>query len=128
VVRMVNQAVVSEKLPKSDLPFSHGFRGGNLVFTSGQVGTDPKTGAILEGIEAQTRQALENVEAVLEAAGCSRKDVVKVTVFLADMRDYNAMNKVYGGFFSKPYPARSTVEARLANQNMRVEIEAIACK
>jgi len=124
----VNQAIVSERLPKSDLPFSHGFKAGNLVFTSGQVGTDPKTGAIVEGIEGQTRQALENVEAVLEAAGCSRRDVVKVTVFLADMRDYGGMNKVYGGFFSRPYPARSTVEARLANQNMRVEIEAIACK
>ena len=125
---MVNTVIVSEKLPKSDLPFSHGFRGGNLVFTSGQTGTDPKTGQVVEGIEAQTRQTLENVEAVLEAAGCSRRDVVKVTVFLADMRDYAAMNKVYASFFSRPYPARSTVEARLANQNMRVEIEAIAIK
>lgn len=125
---MVNTVIVSEKLPKSDLPFSHGFRGGNLVFTSGQVGTDPKTGQVVEGIEAQTRQALENVEAVLEAAGCSRTDVVKVTVFLADMRDFGAMNNVYAEFFSKPYPARSTVEAKLANQSMRVEIEAIACK
>lgn len=125
---MVNTVIVSEKLPKSDLPFSHGFRGGNLVFTSGQTGTDPKTGQVVEGIEAQTRQTLENVEAVLEAAGCSRRDVVKVTVFLADMRDYGAMNKVYASFFGRPYPARSTVEARLANQNMRVEIEAIAHK
>jgi len=125
---MVNQVIVSEKLPKSGSPFSHGFRGGNLVFTSGQVGTDPKTGQVVEGIEAQTRQALENVEAVLEAAGCSRTDVVKVTVFLADMRDFGAMNNVYAEFFSKPYPARSTVEAKLANQSMRVEIEAIACK
>ena len=71
---------------------------------------------------------MENVEAVLEATGCSRRDVVKVTVFLADMRDYGAMNKVYGVFFSRPYPARSTVEARLANENLRVEIEAIAHK
>ena len=125
---MVNEPVFSEKLPKSESPFSHGFKGGNLVFTSGQVGTDPKTGEVVEGIDAQTRQALENVEAVLEAAGCTRRDVVKVTVFLADIRDFNAMNKVYVGFFEKPYPARSTVEAKLANQNMRVEIEAIAYK
>lgn len=125
---MVNEAITSKKLPKSDLPFSHGFRGGNLVFTSGQVGVDPKTGELTEGIEAQTRQTLENVEAVLEAAGCSRKDVIKVTVFLADIRDYSAMNKVYGSFFSKPYPARSCIEARLANPNIRVEIEAVACR
>jgi 2-iminobutanoate/2-iminopropanoate deaminase len=125
---MVNSAIVSEKLPKSDLPFSHGFRGGNVIFTSGQTGTDPKTGKVVEGIEAQTRQALENVGDVLRAAGCSREDVVKVTVFLADMRDYHAMNEVYASFFSKPYPARSTVEARLASQTMRVEIEAIAYK
>lgn len=124
----MNQPIVSEKAPKQDIPLSHGFKAGNLVFTSGQVPIDPETGEIVEGIEAQTRQVLENVEAVLEAAGCSRRDVVKVTIFLADMRDFGAMNKVYGGFFSRPYPARSCVEARLANQNMRVEIEAIAHK
>jgi len=124
----VKDVVISRKFPKSELPFSHGFRGGNLVFTSGQVGTDPETGKVAEGIEEQTRQTLANVEAVLEAAGCSRKDVIKATVFLADIRDYDGMNKVYGSFFSKPYPARSCVEAKLANPKLKVEIEAIAYK
>ena len=125
---MVNVEIVSPKLQRSNLPFAHGVRAGNMVFTSGQTGTDPKTGQIVEGIEAQTNQCLSNVEAVLEAVGYTRKDVVKVTVFLADMRDYGAMNKIYSTFFSEPYPARSTIEAKLANQNMRVEIEAIAAR
>lgn len=124
----MKDVVISNKFPKSDLPFSHGFRGGSLVFTSGQVGVDPETGEVAEGIEEQTRQTLENVEAVLEAAGCSRKDVIKATVFLTDIRDYDGMNKVYGSFFSKPYPARSCVEAKLANPKLKVEIEAIAYK
>lgn len=124
----MKDVVISKKFPKSELPFSHGFRGGNLVFTSGQVGTDPETGEVAEGIEEQTRQTLANVEAVLEAAGCSRKDVIKATVFLPDIRDYDGMNKVYGSFFSKPYPARSCVEAKLANPKLKVEIEAIAYK
>lgn len=125
---MVNVEIVSPKLQRSNLPFAHGVRAGNMVFTSGQTGTDPKTGQVVEGIEAQTNQCLSNVEAVLEAVGYTRKDVVKVTVFLADMRDYGAMNKIYSTFFSEPYPARSTIEAKLANQNMRVEIEAIAAR
>ncbi len=124
----MKDVVISHKFPESELPFSHGFRGGNLVFTSGQVGTDPETGKVAEGIEEQTRQTLANVEAVLEAAGCSRRDVIKATVFLADIRDYDGMNKVYGSFFSKPYPARSCVEAKLANSKLKVEIEAIAYK
>lgn len=128
VIKMVNEVIMSKKLPRTDLPFSHGFSGGNLVFTSGQVGIDPKTGKLAEGIGAQTRQTLENVEAVLEAAGYSRKEIVKTTVFLADIRDYTSMNKVYGSFFSKPYPARSCVEARLANPRILVEIEALACR
>lgn len=125
---MVKEVVVSKKLRESSLPFSHGFRADNLVFTSGQVGIDPKTNEAAEGIENQTRQTLENVEAVLEAAGCSRKDVVKVTVFLADIRDFDAMNKIYGAFFNKPYQARSCVEAKLANPRLRIEIEAVAYK
>ena len=120
--------VLSNKFPKSDIPYSHGFKGGPFVFTSGQVGVDPETGEVAEGIEEQTRQTLENVETVLEAAGYSRKDVIKAIVFLSDIRDYNAMNKVYGSFFSKPYPARSCVEAKLANPTLKIEIETIAYK
>ena len=125
---MVNEAIFSPKLPQTGRPFSHGFKSGPFIFTSGQVGTNPQTGKVAPDIGTQTKQTLENVEAVLHAAGYSRKDVVKVTVFLTDIRDYDAMNQVYGSFFSEPYPARSCVEAKLAAQELRVEIEAIACK
>ena len=125
---MVNEAIFSSKLPQTGRPFSHGFKSGTFVFTSGQVGTNPQTGKVAPDIETQTQQTLENVEAVLHAAGYSRKDIVKVTVFLTDIRDYHAMNQIYGNFFSKPYPARSCVEAKLAAPELRVEIEAIACK
>lgn len=125
---MVNEAIISPKLPQTGRPFSHGFKSGTFLFTSGQVGTNPQTGQVAPDIETQTQQTLENVEAVLHAAGYSRKDVVKVTVFLTDIRDYHAMNQVYGSFFNQPYPARSCVEAKLADPVLRVEIEAIACK
>lgn len=125
---MVNEAIFSPKLPQTGRPFSHGFKSGTILFTSGQVGTNPQTGQVAPDIETQTQQTLENVEAVLHAAGYSRKDVVKVTVFLTDIRDYHAMNQVYGSFFNQPYPARSCVEAKLADSVLRVEIEAIACK
>lgn len=125
---MVNEAIVSPKLPQTDRPFSHGFKAGVLVFTSGQVGTNPQSGQVAPDIETQTKQTLENVEAVLQAVGYSRKDVVKVTVFLTDIRDYYAMNQIYSHFFSEPYPARSCVEAKLADPKLRVEIEAIASK
>ena len=123
---MSKRVVVSQDLPPSDLPFSHGFAAGNLVFTSGQVGVDPDTGTLAEGITAQTTQTLANVEAVLTAAGCSRRDVVKVTVFLADIANYAAMNQVYRTFFQRPYPARSCVQAKLADPAILVEIEAVA--
>ena len=89
----MKKAILSKKFPKSDLPFSHGFRSGNFVFTSGQVGVNPETGESAEGIEEQTRQTLENIETILKETGYSRKDVVKATVFLADIRDYNDMIK-----------------------------------
>lgn len=128
MVKNMKKAILSKKFPQSDLPFSHGFKSGNFVFTSGQVGRNPETGELAEGIEEQTRQTLENIETILKETGYSRKDVVKATVFLTDIRDYNDMNKVYNGFFNKPYPARSCVEAKLANQKYKVEIEAIAYK
>lgn len=124
----MKNVIVSPKFPKSNLPFSQGFRVGDLVFTSGQVGTNPETGDVAEGIEDQTKQTLKNIEAILEEAGCSRRDVVKATVFLADIRDYPGMNTVYSQFFTTPYPARSCVEAKLANPKYKVEIEAIAYK
>ena len=120
----MTDAIQPEGLPVPALPFSPVVRAGELVYTSGQVGTDD-TGAIAEGIEAQTRRTLENVTTCLAAAGCRLADVVKLNAYLADMADFEAYNAVYREFFTQPYPARTTVGAALA-PGLLVEIEAIA--
>jgi 2-iminobutanoate/2-iminopropanoate deaminase len=98
-----------------------------MVFTSGQLPVDPSTGEFAEGgIEAQTRQSLTNVQAVLEAAGLTMSNVVKTTVFLSDMNDFAVMNGVYAEFFSEPYPARSAVAVKTLPKGAMVEIEAVA--
>ncbi len=109
-------------------PYSHGVKAGNFVFTAGQLGLDPKTGKLVSGgIKAETTQVLENLTAVLKAAGSSLDRVVKTTVFILDMAgDFAAMNEVYKEFFPKDPPARSTVEVRALALSARVEIEAIA--
>lgn len=107
---------------------SPGLRVEDFIFTSGQVGRDQKTGRIRETVREQTEQALMNVKTILEEAGASVIDVVKVTVFLSDMSDYGEMNKVYTDFFDEPQPARSCIGTNLARPEYRVEIEAIAYK
>ena len=103
--------------------------GAGLVFLSGQLPLDPATGAFPEGgIQAQTHQSLRNVQAILEAAGLSLANVVKTTVFLADMGDFAAMNEVYASFFAEPFPARSAVAAKALPKGALVEIECIAAK
>jgi reactive intermediate/imine deaminase len=98
---------------------------GELVFTAGQVAIDAAGDIVAGGIDEQTSQALDNVQACLGAAGCTLDDVVKTTVFLADLEDFEAFNRAYASRFAKPYPARSTVGARLA-AGLLVEIEAVA--
>ena len=103
--------------------------GAGLVFLSGQLPIDPATGAFPEGgIQAQTRQSLRNVQAILAAAGLSLANVVKTTVFLADMGDFAAMNEVYATFFVEPFPARSAVAVKALPKGALVEIECIASK
>ena len=110
-----------------NMPFSPAIRTDQYVFVSGQAGFyDPKTGKEIKGIEAQTKQALENMKEVLEAAGSSLRDVVKVTVFLGNSDHFTKMNEIYATYFSKDYPARSTVIAGLALPQMLIEIECIA--
>ena len=99
---------------------------GDLVFTSGQIGIDSKTGQLAEGFEAQFEQVFRNLTAVLEAAGSSLERVVKTTVFLADLSDFGEMNEAYGRFFAEVPPARSTVEVSRLPRDARVEIDAIA--
>ena len=108
-------------------PYSQAIYVGNLVYTSGQIPIDPATGTIVEGgIKEQTRQSLTNVKAVLESAGLTMGNVVKTTVFLADMNDFAEMNSVYAEFFAEPYPARSAVAVKTLPKRALVEIEVIA--
>ena len=99
------------------------------VFCSGQIGLDPKSGALVAGgIEAETRRALENLREVLAEAGLGFHDIVKTTIFLSDLGDFDVVNRIYGEHLSAPYPARSTVQAAALPRKARVEIEAIAMK
>lgn len=119
--------VASEKAPAAVGPYSQAVRVGNFVYSAGQLGLDPKTGRLVEGgIEAQTRQALMNLQAVLEAAGSSLGHVVKTTVFLQDINDFKAMNGVYAVFFAQDPPARSAVQVAALPLGGLVEIEAVA--
>lgn len=107
-------------------PYSQGLQAGSLVFASGQLPVDPGTGEVPDGIEAQTLRALANLSAVLEAAGASLASVAKTTVFLKDMNDFAAMNRVYAEHFPEAPPARSTIEVARLPRDVLVEIEAIA--
>lgn len=108
-------------------PYSPAIRAGSYIFMSGQLGfTDPQTGEDNEGIEAQTKQCLENTKRVLESMGSSLSDVVKVTVFLRNNDDFTKMNETYINYFSKNRPARSTIITNLINPKMLIEIECIA--
>lgn len=123
---MDRQAVTPTGLTAS-APYSMGIKAGEFLFVSGQVGREPETGRIPDGIEEQTRTCLENVKRVVEAAGSSMDRVVKATVFLTDMKDFAKMNEVYRTFFSGDPPARSTVGVKeLARPEFIIEIEAIA--
>jgi 2-iminobutanoate/2-iminopropanoate deaminase len=115
------------KAPAAIGPYSQAVRVGNLVYTSGQIPINPATGVFAEGgIKEQTRQSLLNVKAILEAAGLTMSDVVKTTVFMADMNDFADMNAVYAEFFSEPYPARSAVAVKALPKGALVEIEVVA--
>ncbi|ADQ68869.1 RidA family protein [Halogeometricum borinquense] len=117
----------TDEAPPSIGPFSQGIRDGDRIYVSGQGPIDPDSGDIVgEDATAQTEQTLDNVEAVLESAGQSLDDVVKATVFVTDMDDYDAVNEVYGDRMSQPYPARSAVEVVELPVDIRVEIEVIA--
>ncbi len=124
---MERQAVSSDKAPKALGPYSQAIRVGDFVFCSGQAGIDPATGQLVKGgIDAETRRVLENLSAVLEAAGSSLKQVTKTTVFLTNMDDFKTMNAIYAEHFGTPPPARSTVQVARLPAGACVEIEAIA--
>jgi 2-iminobutanoate/2-iminopropanoate deaminase len=123
----VREIIHTDRAPHAIGPYSQAVRAGNLVFASGQIPTDPATGEFVSGgIAEQTEQVLRNLSAVLEAAGTGLAQVVKTTVFLAEMSDFAAMNEVYARFFDNEPPARATVAAAGLPRNARVEIDAIA--
>lgn len=107
-------------------PYSQAIEVNGLVYTSGQIGIDPATGAIVEGVEAQAHQVCRNLTALLEAAGTSMDNVVKTTVFIKDMNDFGTVNGIYAQYFTEPYPARSCVEVARLPKDVLVEIEVIA--
>jgi 2-iminobutanoate/2-iminopropanoate deaminase len=124
---MKKELVSSKDAPGAIGPYSQAVKAGSLVFLSGQIPLDPSTGKLVEGdITAQTRRVMENLRAVLAAAGCSFDDVVRTTIFLADLADFAAVNETYGSFFQAPFPARATVQVAALPRGARVEIDAIA--
>ena len=126
-MQIVKEIVSAERAPRAIGPYSQAVRAGNLLFASGQIPIDPASGEFVAGgVAEQTDQVMRNLSAVFEAAGASLGQVVKTTVFLADMNDFTAMNEVYGRFFGENPPARATVEAARLPRDARVEIEAIA--
>lgn len=122
----MKKAIVSSHAPAALGPYSQAIEVNGFLFLSGQLGLDPVTGHLAEGVEAQTEQALRNVQAVLAAAGSSIEKAVKVTVFLADMDDFLTVNDIYGKVFTQPYPARSAVQVARLPKDAAVEIEVVA--
>ena len=123
----MKETISTENAPGAIGPYSQAVKAGNMVFCSGQIPIDPATGEFVSNdVAEQTRQVLINLSAVLKAAGTDLNNVVKTTVFLADMNDFTSMNEVYAEFFSENKPARATVQAARLPRDARVEIECIA--
>ncbi|MBP3248260.1 MAG: RidA family protein [Prevotella sp.] len=125
----MKKVISTSKAPAAIGPYSQAIQVGNLVFASGQIPIDPATGSFVEGgVKEQARQSLTNVKAILEEAGLTLDNVVKTTVFLADMNDFADVNAVYAEFFAEPYPARSAVAVKTLPKGALVEIEVIAAQ
>ena len=123
----MKKVIKTTKAPAAIGPYNQAIQVGNLVYTSGQIPIDPATGNFVEGgIKEQTRQSLLNAKAILEEAGLTMSDVIKTTVFMADMNDFSDMNAVYSEFFPEPYPARSAVAVKTLPKGALVEIEVVA--
>ena len=124
----MKKVVVTDKAPGAIGPYSQGINVGDMFFFSGQIPVNPATGEMPEGIEAQVTQSLDNVKALLESQGMDFSNVIKTTVFLADMNDFATMNGIYATYFVEPYPARSAVQVAKLPKGALVEIEVIAHK
>lgn len=125
---MAPDIIYTHSAPAAVGPYSQAIRSGNLLLTSGQLGLDPETGNLPEGVEAQAEQSLKNIDAILSAAGFARTDVVKTTVFIRNMGDFGRVNEIYAAYFGEHKPARSCVEVSALPKDGLVEIEVIASK
>ncbi|NPV13825.1 RidA family protein [candidate division WOR-3 bacterium] len=124
----MKEAVFSDQAPKPVGPYSQAVIAGSLVWCSGQIGIDPKTGLLVEGLEQQTEQIFKNLKVVLEKAGSGLDQVIKATVFITNMKDFVRVNEIYARFFKEPFPARSTVEVGALPKGALVEIEVVATR
>lgn len=122
----MKEVIISDKAPKPVGPYHQAVIVGPLVWCSGQIGIDPETSELVEGIAQQAEQAFKNLKVVLEAAGSSLDRVVKVTVFITSMKEFAIVNEIYARFFQEPFPARSTVEVSGLPKGALIEIEAVA--
>lgn len=124
---MGKKVIHTDKAPKAIGPYSQAIQAGNFLFLSGQIPLNPKTGELIQGdIREQTQQVLENIKRILESQGLRMENVVKSTIFLKDISNFNQVNEVYGNYFPSSPPARSTVEVSKLPRNAEIEIEAIA--
>jgi 2-iminobutanoate/2-iminopropanoate deaminase len=122
---MSKDAIQTSNAPAAIGPYSQAIRAGHTVYLSGQIGLDPATGTLRDGLEAQTRQVIANLKAVTEAAGGSLDDIVKLTLLLADMADFAAVNEILAKSFTPPYPARATYQVAALPKSARIEIEGV---
>ncbi|MEN2767174.1 RidA family protein [Ornithinibacillus xuwenensis] len=120
--------IFTDKAPAAIGPYSQAIEAGNMIFVSGQIGINPENGEIAPGIEAQTKQVMQNLSAILEEAGASFSQVAKFTIYLASMESFAIVNEIYGSYLEKPYPARATVEVSRLPKDVLVEIDAIVHK
>lgn len=125
---MSKTVINAAKAPAAVGPYSHANAAGETIYISGQLGLDPETGVLAEGVEAQAKTAFENLKTILTEAGVSFENVVKTTVFLTDMNDFAAVNDIYAQYFTADYPARSCVQVAALPKGASFEIEAIAAK
>ena len=123
----MKKAIKTDQAPKAIGPYSQGIMAGGFIFVSGQIPLDPVKGEIVgQTIEEQAHQVFKNLRAILQAAGSSLNEVVKATVFLADMNDFSRMNEVYAQYFSEPYPARAAFQVARLSREAKIEVEVIA--
>jgi 2-iminobutanoate/2-iminopropanoate deaminase len=122
----LKKQIQTDKAPRAIGPYSQAIQAGNMVFVSGQIPIDPATGEIVQDIEHQAVQVLENVGAVLAAAGATFADVVKTTVFVRDLNDFARVNEIYARYFEAPFPARACIEVSRLPKDVLIEVEALA--